>query len=80
MVFFLCNVDAMQHLLGVLETFCQINGLMVNVDNKNDGNKRNSTKTLSPFQYKLELIQVVQSSKYLGINVPLTNKWHVCIL
>jgi predicted amidophosphoribosyltransferase len=65
--------------LGVLETFCQINGLMVNVDNKN-GNKSNSTKELSPFQYKGELIQMVQSFKYLGINVPLTNKWYVCML
>ena len=44
------NLDDMQHLLDVLDTFCQISGLTINVDkNKNDGNKGNITKTLPHF-------------------------------
>ena len=69
----------MQHLLYVLDTFCQISGLTINVDkNKNDGNKGNITKTLPDLTYKGEPIQVVQRFKYLGINVSSTNRWNVC--
>ena len=33
------NLDDMPHILDVLDTFCQINGLTINVDQmKNDGN------------------------------------------
>ena len=47
-------------------------------ENKNDGNKDNTTKAPPHFTYEGEPMQMVQSFKILGINVPLTNRWNVC--
>ena len=46
MMLFSYTLDDMQH---CLKTFCQIKVRIVNVDNKNDSNKDNRTKTLAHF-------------------------------
>ena len=48
-----------------------------------DKTKMMAIKAIKPrdyrtFTYKGEPIQVVQSFKYLGINVPSTNRWNEC--
>ena len=72
-------VDGMQRLLGALEAFCQSSGLNVNLDKT----KMMVVQTIQPQQYPMLTykgghVQFVQSFKYLGINVPTTNKWSVC--
>ena len=76
-VLFSYNLYDMQHLLEVLGTFYQINGLIIM-----DETKMVATKEIQPiyppsFTYKVELIQVVQSFKDLSINVSLINRWNV---
>jgi hypothetical protein len=78
-VLFSYEIESMQRLLGVLETFCECSGLTVNVEKT----KMMVVRTIQPQQYptliyKGEPIQCVQSFKYLGIDVPATNTWSVC--
>ena len=68
----------MKHLLDVLNTFNQISDQMLMWARQNYDNKGNTNKTLPTFTYKGEPIQVVQCFKYIGINVPSTNRWNVC--
>ena len=70
-VLFSCDVDSMQHLLGVLEEFCHSSGLAVNVEKT----KMIVVQTIQPHHcpmltYRGEHIQFVRSFKYLGIDVP----------
>ena len=48
-VLFSYNLNDMQNLLDALDTFYQITGLTVNVDNKKDVNKGNTASTLLQF-------------------------------
>ena len=69
---------SMQRLLGALEAFFQSSGLTVNVDKT----KLILVRNIQPHQYPMltykgEHEEFVQSFKYLGINVPTTNKWNV---
>ena len=78
-VLFSYDVDSMQHLLGVLEEFCHSSGLAVNVEKT----KMMVVQTIQPHHYPMltyrgEHIQFVRSFKYLGIDVPTTNKWSAC--
>ena len=78
-VLFSYDVDSMQHLLGVLEEFCHSSGLAVNVEKT----KMMVVQTIQPHHYPMltyrgEHIQFVRSFKYLGIDVPTTNKWSPC--
>ena len=66
----LFNVDDMQHLLDVADTFCKISGLTINVDQT----KMMAIKTMQQrhyptFTYNKEPKQVVQSFLYSCINV-----------
>ena len=74
------DVDSMQHLLGVLEEFCYSSLLAVNVEKT----KMMVMQTIQPHHYPMltyrgEHIQFVRSFKYLGIDVPATNKWSAVI-
>ena len=78
-VLFSYDIESMQRLLGVLETFCESSGLTVNVEKT----KMMVVRTKQPQQYptlmyKGEPIQCVQSFKYLGIDIPATNRWSGC--
>ena len=66
----------MQQLLGVLEEFCHISGLAMNVEKTN----MMVLQTIQPhhYTYRGQHIQFVRSFKYLGIDVPTTNKWSEC--
>ena len=68
-------------LLDVLDTFYQISGLIVNMEKT----KMTTIKAIQPrhyptFTYKGQPIEVVQTFKYLDINVCLINKKVECIL
>ena len=69
----------MQHLLGVLEEFFHSSRLAKNVEKT----KMMEVQAIQPHPYPMltytgEHIQFVQSFKYLGIDVPTTNKWNTC--
>ena len=76
-VIFSYDVDGMQHLLGTLGAFSQSSRLTINVDKT----KMMVVWTIQPHQYPMLTcnwhVQFVQSFKYLGIDVPTTNKWSV---
>ena len=73
-ILFSYTLDYMQ--LNVLENLYQIGRLVANIN-------KIKTVAIEPrhyptLKYKLEQIQVVQRSKYPGINFPFTNRWNVC--
>ena len=73
------DIESMQRVLGVLETFCESSGLTIKVEKT----KLMVVRTKQPHQYptlmyKGEPIQCLQSFKYLGIDIPATNRWSGC--
>ena len=73
------NLDDMQHLLAVVDTFHQISGLTISVDQtKMMAMEAIQSRHYPTFTYKVEPIQVAQHFKYLAMNVSLTNRWNAC--
>ena len=69
----------MQHLLDVLETFCQIIKLMVNVlKTKNDGNKGNITIHYPLLHTRENRYKWFKVSNVLWLMSLSTNRWNVC--
>ena len=64
----------------VLETFCMHSGLMVNKP-KTKIMLVETHKTKRPcIVYKNGPVEVVESLKYLGLEIPSNNKWHECAM
>ena len=69
----------MQHLLDVVDTFRQISGLNISVDQtKMMAMEAIQSRHYPTFTYKVEPIQVVQRFKYLAMNISLTKWWNAC--
>ena len=74
------NVRCISNGLSLLEEFFHSSGLAVNVEKT----KLMVVQTIQPHHYPVltyrdEHIQFVQRFKYLGIDVPATNKWSACL-
>ena len=78
-IFFTYTKECMQQFMGILEHFCEDSGLTINVSKKKMMVVRTKqSKTPPNVFYVGQLIEVVLTFKYLGIEIPTNHKWHTC--
>ena len=66
--------------MGILGKFCQDSGLMVNVSKtKLMVVRTKPLKDPPKVHYAGQLIEVVPTFKYLGIEIPANHRWHTCM-
>ena len=69
-----------QKLMVVLEAFCSHSGLRVNVQKTKVMLVKTLNKEKPCIVYNNEPLEVVDSFKYLGLEVPSNHKWHECAM
>ena len=68
-------------MMTVLEDFCELSGLRVNMDKTKamlSKTKEKREKTQPQITYQGKPIEAVDSFKYLGLEIPSDHKWYKC--
>lgn len=73
------SVKTLQKLMDILQEFCNVNGLAVNVaKTKAMVIETHNNRDQPIITYKEQEIEIVDSFKYLGIDIPSTHAWWQC--
>ncbi|MCO5587893.1 hypothetical protein L7F22_041845 [Adiantum nelumboides] len=74
------TLEDAQKLMVVLEKFCLHSGLIVNESKTKVMLVKTNHKEKPCIVYNNETLEVVESFKYLGLEVPSNHKWHECAM
>ena len=74
------TLEDAKKLMMVLENFCLHSGLIVNESKTKVMLVKTNHKEKPCIIYNNEVLEVVESFKYLGLEVPANHKWHECAM